>query len=180
MTALLFRGGQIASLVAAAAVALLAPEKPAVVMNIALSLLGQRELADGSWEGVDLLQDLSQRVQRAQLSLKLEHPAEVTLEAIDDNGSHVLYPGPGITHPLKAERTYAFPAPGSFYEIDGRARLRLTVRPLNADGTTTVLHARAGEAQMRRARLSDGARFLVEERPFRATGAGVLELAFGQ
>ncbi|MBX7115042.1 MAG: hypothetical protein K1X64_12000 [Myxococcaceae bacterium] len=92
----------------------------------------------------------------------------------------MLYPGPGITHPLKAERTYAFPAPGSFYEIDGRARLRLTVRPLNADGTTTVLHARAGEAQMRRARLSDGARFLVEERPFRATGAGVLELAFGQ
>ncbi|MBX7115315.1 MAG: hypothetical protein K1X64_13380 [Myxococcaceae bacterium] len=86
MTALLFRGGQIASLVAAAAVALLAPEKPAVVMNIALSLLGQRELADGSWEGVDLLQDLSQRVQRAQLSLKLEHPAEVTLGCLPDFG----------------------------------------------------------------------------------------------
>jgi|CXWL01.1.fsa_nt_gi hypothetical protein len=182
MSVTLLRLGQLVLMLIAGIVALWAPSKPELMPQhaaISLSLLGQRELPDGSWEGVDLLQDASQRVQRAQLSLRLLHPAEVTLEAVDEKGSHVLYPPVGSPTHLKAERTYAFPAPGSFYEVDGAARLRLTVRPVGTAGPSTPLVASSRKTSLRRARLSDGARFEVAEQPFQAQGAGVLELAIG-
>lgn len=182
MTVTLLRLAQLVLMLVAGIVSLWATSDPEPVAQdaaLSLSLLGQRELADGSWEGVDLLQDGSLRVQRAQLSLRLLHPAEVILEAVDEKGIHVLYPPVGSPTHLKAERTYAFPAPGSFYEVDGAARLRLSVRPVGAAGPPTPLVASSRKAQLRRARLSDGARFEVVEQPFAAHGAGLLELTIG-
>lgn len=182
MTVLVWRCVQLVSVMIAGVVSIWAPAKTAPVTPgtaVALSFLGQRERPDGSWEGVDLLRDNSARIQRAQLSLRLEHAAEVTLEAVDETGRHTLYPPPGSPARLKADRTYAFPAPGSFYEVDGTARLRLTVRPLGAMAPPAPLVASGGNAQPRRARLSDGARFEIDEQPFHAQGSGTIDLLIG-
>ena len=102
------------------------------------------------------------------------------LEAVDDDGTQRLYPGPLEHSPLLLTgRSYALPGPNSFFESSGRARLRLVVAP-EAFGDGPVAHATPALATTRQRFLSipltDGAPSRVVERRFEGAGPVAVEL----
>lgn len=147
-------------------------------LTFALSVLGENENRDGAWEGVDLLADPGQRAERFQFTVRPDRAARVTLDVLEEGGPRRLFPALGQDPVLTKGRLYALPGPSEFYELDGSARLRLTVTPASAgpEAPEPRLADPTGAATKARFPLSDGAKFDTSQRLFRARGAGMLEL----
>ena len=146
--------------------------------TFALSVLGENENRDGAWEGLDLLESPDHRAERIQFTVRPERAARVTLDVLEEGGPRRLFPALGQDPVLAKGRSYALPGPSEFYELDGAARLRLTVTPATASGQGLEprLADVAGAATRVRFPLSDGAKFETSQRLYRARGAGRLEL----
>jgi hypothetical protein len=147
-------------------------------LTFALSVLGENENRDGAWEGLDLLANPGQRAERFQLTVRPDRAARVTLDVLEEGGPRRIFPALNQDPVLAKGRSYALPGPSEFYELDGNARLRLTVTPASAatQAPEPRLADPAGAATQVRFPLSDGAKFDTSQRTFRARGAGVLEL----
>jgi len=162
------------SLCSFAAAALLAaarpaPQPPAPVLW--LSALGEVELADGSWQGVDLLTRSDRRIDRFQVTLQSEAPVRLRLEAVTAQGTEQLWPAHPGEALVEAGRAVALPGPRSFFELRGEAQLRVVV---GSQGQAPL--APQGGAHAVRYPLSDGASSQVVERSFDAQG-GALAIA---
>ncbi len=147
-------------------------------LGFSLAVLGESETPDGAWEGVDLLATPRKRAERVQLTLRPSQAARVTLDLVEDGEVRRIYPALGQSPLLAAGRSYALPAPSSFYEVDGDAHLRLTVAPagLGESRGHPALAAPTGSTRRVRYPLSDGAKFDVAQWQFETKGAGVVDL----
>src|SRR5579862_5643116 len=120
----------VAASAAAAFVAARAAEvahRPAAV-QFSLAAVGERERADGSWEGADLLRDPAAAVDRFQLTLTPDTDARALIEAQAPDGSwERLYLGT-----LAGHREYALPAPHAFFGVQGEVRVRVTLSRVHA------------------------------------------------
>ena len=153
------------------------PPPPEAELRFALTVLGEHERADGSWQGVDALADPSQGVERFQITVRPQAAAQLTIDAVGEDGIERLFPAPGQSGQLRADQGYALPSPHGFYELAGRARLRISVRPLGTADANLPPAAPLPEASMRPYPLTDGARFLASERGFTAPHGGKVELS---
>ena len=147
-------------------------------LTFSLAVLGETETPEGAWEGVDLLRFPDGRAERFQLTVRTSRAARVTLDALEEGGPRRVFPALGADPVFAKGRSYALPGPTQFYELDGAARLRLTVTPVDATAKPALADP-AGATQQVRYPLSDGAKFEVTQGLFRAAGAGVLELHLG-
>jgi len=151
------------------------PEEPA--LHFGLSVLGEREQPDGSWQGADVLANPSSGVNRFQLSVRPEEAAQLTIDAVGEDGIERLFPSPGQSGLMRAGQSYGLPSPKSFYELAGQVRLRITVRPPGTADANLPPAATLPESRMRPYPLSDGAHFLASERTFVAPHGGKVELS---
>jgi len=108
-----------------------APARAPGKVDLTLAVLGERELPDGSWEGVDLLAQPGARAQRFQLTVRPERDLRLVLEARAPDGTlQRIFPEPGKEGVLAQRKAYALPGPQAFYALEGEARLVLTASPL--------------------------------------------------
>ena len=166
--------------IAVAAIGHFAPERkppPEPALHFALSVLGERESHDGNWQGVDALIDPDSGLDRFQISVRPEVDSQLTIDVVGEDGIERLFPTPGQTGLMRAGQTYGLPSPHSFYELAGRARLRITVRPPGTADANLPPAAPLPESRIRPYPLSDGARFLASERSFIAPHGGKVELS---
>ena len=162
------------------AVAQLTPARPPPkppALHFSLSALGEHELDDGSWQGADLLREPDAQIDRFQLTIRPDQAAQLAVDVVDDAGTQRLYPPPGQDGRLRAETTYALPGPHGFYELVGRAHLRISLRPTGdaADGPLPPALPLA-EMSVQPFRLSDGSPFTSMERAFAAPRGASLDL----
>ncbi|MBI5544092.1 MAG: hypothetical protein HY901_09405 [Deltaproteobacteria bacterium] len=165
-----------------AATALARPAPPPLDKPVWISVLGELERPDGSWQGTDLLDIGGEtRIDRFQVTVRPESPVRLRLEAVTAEGVQVLYPAHSGSSPLEPGRAYSLPGPRAFFELRGEAQLRVVVSRAGsapmADGES-VLRA-TSESHSVRYPLSDGASARVHERAFRPEHGreGVLSLA---
>lgn len=177
MTLLPIRIFQLACATLAAAV-VSRPLPPADAVAFTLSVVGERELPDGSWEGVDLLTQ-REEIDRFQIVLTPSANVRAHLEAITDDGPERIHPSKLERAPLlDAWEAAAFPTPRTFFEVAGTAKLRVVVTPENQgdrEFSATIATA-TGDASSRVFRLTDGAPVRVSEKRFEGRGALAVEL----
>ncbi len=158
------------------------PPRPPEHVELALSLLGENELPDGSWQGVDLLATPQARAQRVQLNLRPARDLRVTLDARAPDGSlQRIFPEPGKSGVLARGQSYALPGPRAFFEIDGEAALVLSAEPARGSTLPPALASLPAGASLRAGAalpLSDGARFSLGEATLATTGPLRSELRF--
>jgi hypothetical protein len=145
--------------------------KPAAV-GFSLAAVGERERADGSWEGADLMGDATVAIDRFQLTLTPDDEVRLLVEAQSPDGSwERLYLGTLLAH-----RDYALPAPQTFFGVQGNARVRLTVSRLRKWEAPVAAHA--GEIQQGPPLpLSDHTPFHANNVRFTAARAAMVELS---
>lgn len=148
---------------------------------LAVTLLGERELPDGSWSGVDLLAQPYLPAERFQLTLRPERDLRLVVEAHAPDGTvQRLFPEPGKSGTLAHGKSYALPAPASFFALEGEVRLVLTASPMQpspAEATQVRLGVRAEGPALP---LSDGARIPASVAALSAQGPLRLELSLRQ
>jgi hypothetical protein len=166
---LLWAAGILGALVTARSMA-----RPPVAVGFAVSAVGERERADGSWDGIDLLRGGAAAVERFQLTLTPDTDVRALLEAQSPDGSwERLYLGT-----LAGHRDYALPAPHAFFGVQGDARVRLTLSRVHAP-PAEPRDAVAGEVEAGPPLpLSDGAPFRASRVRFSSDGAARLALHF--
>jgi hypothetical protein len=166
--------GNAASIVlwSAAAVAVFQLRQQPAAVDFSLAAIGERERADGSWEGADLLRDSTAKIDRFQLTLTPDDEVRLLVEAQSPAGSwERLYLGT-----LSAHRDYALPAPHTFFGVQGDARVRLTVSRLRKQ--TSATPALAGEIQQGPPLpLTDHTPFRVSRVRFSGEHASTVELS---
>src|SRR4051794_5052349 len=69
--------------------------------SFTLSVVGEREREDGSWEGLDLLQSPDAQVERAQLQLRVLQPSRLYVDVVDEGGPRRVYPQLGESNVLR-------------------------------------------------------------------------------
>ena len=152
------------------------PPVQRVPLGFSLTALGERERADGSWEGVDLLAAQDPAVDRFQLTVRPEGDATLTIDARTDQGWQRLFPAPGQTGALRAGISYALPSPSSFYGLEGKVMLRVTLRRAGEHGAADPEPASSDWKASRILPLSDGTRFPLFEHGFDPDRAAKVEL----
>lgn len=165
----------VAGVTALAALARPAPPAPGLLW---VSVLGENERADGSWEAADVFA-APERVERVQVSIRPEKAVRVRLEAVTGATTALLHPTRADEALLRPGRIFTFPSPSSFYEIRGEAKLRIVATPERDGGESEAPMSRTTLTRTTHARLSDGAPAAILEKAFAAppAGSGVLELA---
>jgi hypothetical protein len=169
------RAFQILCAALAAALGLAASAPPDDTLKFSVTLLGERERPDGSWEGVDLMRAPQERVDRVQITVTVAQRAQAYLEAVTPAGAERVFPALNDDPTLKPDRVYAFPAPHSFYDVVGRSRLRLTLVPDGASHGAARPADIAGALGEDHYRLSDGLLFPATEQLFLGKGRTTLE-----
>lgn len=142
-------------------------------VGFSLAAVGERERAEGSWEGADLLRDATVAIDRFQLTLNADDEVRLLVEAQSspDGSWERLYLGTLLAH-----RDYALPAPHTFFGVQGNARVRLTVSRLRKWEPPTPAHA--GEIQLGPPLpLSDHTPFHAGRVRFGASRAATVELS---
>jgi hypothetical protein len=147
-------------------------------MSFGLSVVGESESADGSWNGVDLLVEPGRPAERFQLNVRPTQAARMWIDEVSADGVHRLYPPLGEQGVLKADKVYALPAPHAFYERDGQVHLRVTLIPVDSSATSAPLGVAAGHGEARNPRLSDGSHFTVSEALYRGESGASVDLHF--
>jgi hypothetical protein len=148
-----------------------AARRPAAV-GFLLAAVGEREGADGSWEGVDLLREPRAPVDRFQLTLTPDTDVRALLEAQGADGAwERLYRGT-----LAAHRDYALPAPHVFFGVQGDARLRLTISRVRAPPSSPLPALSGATEAGPPLPLSDGAPFRSGRERFSSERAALVEL----
>lgn len=145
-------------------------------MEITVTVLGESERLDGSWEGVDLMANPDAAAQRFQVSLRVEKRARVSLDAVEGKDASRLFPQEKREAILEPGRWYAIPGPRTFYDLAGRVHLRLNVSPVDMAGAPFEPADAVGPASLVTFRLSDGAPYQLTRQDFAARGAARLEL----
>ena len=142
-----------------------------------LSVVGESEQANGSWQGVDLLLHPGAPAERFQILVRPTQGAQFTLDELTPDGPRRIYPAAGQSGLLRADRAYALPGPRQFYERSGPTHLRLAVGGAgSASGRGGPGPARSGRISQDVARLSDGSRMPVTEQSFTAGEGGWVDL----
>ncbi len=144
-----------------------------------MSLVGEREREDGSWEGVDLLTSPQASIERAQLQLRVQTPSRLYVDAVEEGQVRALFPQVGESNIVRPGALYAVPGPTAFYDVRGNPTLRVTLIPLSSEGeddNEAEPARRVGGLARVGMALTDGATFQVLEGAFRAQGAARLEL----
>ena len=150
------------------------PKPPELAFT--LSALGEAQLDDGSWQGVDLLGDRGAAVDRFQLTIRPDAPAQLAIDVVGDGSAQRLFPPAGQDGRLRAGTSYSLPGPHGFYELRGRTRLRISMRPTGVAEAVLPFATPLPEVRSAPFRLSDGAPFSATERAFAAKRGGELEL----
>ena len=145
-------------------------------MELTLSVLGETERRDGSWEGTDLLAHEDAPAQRFQLSLRVDRRARVSLDAVEGKDTSRLFPSEKREAILEPGRWYAIPGPRTFYELAGRVHLQLNVAPVDRADQPYQPADAVGPPSLVTFRLSDGAPYQLTRQDFTARGAARLEL----
>lgn len=145
-------------------------------MEMTVTVLGETERLDGSWEGADLLARPDATAQRFQISLRVERRARVSLDAVEGEDVSRLFPQEKREAILEPGRWYAIPGPRSFYDLQGRVHLRLNVSPADRAGLPFEPADAVGPPSTVTFRLSDGAPYQLTRQGFVARGAARLEL----
>ncbi len=144
-------------------------------MEFGLTVLGERERADGSWEGFDLLSERSSKVDRVQLTIRPARDARILVDALGPDGEQRLFPAFSASPLLEGSTAWALPAPSAFYEVSGQVRLRITLLP--PEGAPAPSEALSSERRQQVVYpLTDGLPFTVTERHYSAADAAVLEI----
>lgn len=145
-------------------------------MEITVTVLGETERPDGSWEGKDLLANTEATAQRFQISLRVEKRARVSLDAVEGKDISRLFPQEKREAILEPGRWYAIPGPKTFYDLAGRVHLRLNIAPLDRADSSFEPADAVGPASLVTFRLSDGSPYQLTRQDFAARGAARLEL----
>ncbi len=146
-------------------------------VEFSLSLLGERELPDGSWAGADLLAHPSLHAQRFQLTLRPERDLRLVLEArAPDGTAQRIFPELGKEGVLAHGQTYALPGPQAFYALEGNVQLVLTASPVRPSSLPATPMRPGALEQGPSLPLSDGARVAVQSSRLSALGPLQLEL----
>ena len=145
-------------------------------IEITVTVLGESERLDGSWEGTDLLARSDATAQRFQISLRVERRARVSLDAVEGKDISRLFPQEKREAILEPGRWYAIPGPRTFYEIAGRVHVRLNVAPVDMTGQSWEPADAVGPASLVTFRLSDGSPYQLTRQDFAARGAARLDL----
>ncbi|HEY8210666.1 MAG TPA: hypothetical protein VIG99_24450 [Myxococcaceae bacterium] len=145
-------------------------------MEITVTVMGETERLDGSWEGADLLANPDATAQRVQISLRVEKRARVSLDAVEGKDVSRLFPQEKREAILEPGRWYAIPGPRTFYDLAGRVHLRLNVAPLDRPDSPFEPADAVGPASLVTFRLSDGSPYQLTRQDFAARGAARLEL----
>jgi len=148
-------------------------------MEMTVSVLGETERPDGSWEGADLLARSDATAQRFQISLRVERRARVSLDAVEGKDTSRLFPQEKREVILEPGRWYAIPGPRTFYELAGRVRLHLNVAPADCTdraGQSPQPAGAVGPPSLVTFRLTDGAPHQLTRQSFAAGGAARLVL----
>ncbi|HVE85669.1 MAG TPA: hypothetical protein VND93_22600 [Myxococcales bacterium] len=145
-------------------------------MEMTVSVLGETERLDGSWEGADLLARGDATAQRFQISVRVEQRARVSLDAVEGGDVSRLFPQEKREAILEPGRWYAIPGPRTFYELAGRAHLRLNVTPADRTGLAPEPADAVGPPSLVTFRLSDGSPYQLTRQSFVARGAARLQL----
>ncbi len=167
----LLRVFQLCCAIAAALLAFFGPAPSRAVasqryQSFTLSVVGERERGDGSWEGVDLLSSPDQSVERAQLQLRVLRPSRVYVDVLEEGGPRRLYPGVHEPNVLRPGALYTLPGPTAFYEVRGQPTLRVTLQPLDDAAAPPEPAVRVGGSATVTGVLTDGAEVEVTEVPF--------------
>src|SRR5687768_1083355 len=64
-------------------------------LAFSVALLGENERPDGSWQGVDLLEEPGFPAQRFQLSVRVQQRARLSLDVVEGDEVGRLYPDEG-------------------------------------------------------------------------------------
>jgi hypothetical protein len=148
-----------------------AARRPSAV-SFSLAAVGERERADGSWEGVDLLRQSQGAVERFQLTLTPDTDARALLEAQAPDGAwERLYLGT-----LAGHRDYALPAPHAFFGVQGEVRLRLTISRVHAPAARPLPALMGATEAGPPLPLSDGAPFRAGRARLSSERAATVEL----
>lgn len=155
--------------------ALLGPVAPAPAapepLWFSVSVVGENEREDGSWSGVDLLRTPDAAVDRFQLTLSAPTDATAEVWSVGRTGEVRLHES---LVQLRRGRSYAFPSPTAFYELEGDAPLRIKVCRSGAQATRdAAFQSVVGHAVYP---LSDGAPAQVEEHLYAAEDCGEIRL----
>jgi hypothetical protein len=150
------------------------PRPASPELSFALSVLGETEGADGSWNGVDLIVQPDRPAERFQINVRPTQAARMWIDELSPQGEQRLYPALGEQGVLQPGKVYALPGPHTFYERDGEVHLKLTLVPLDSTAVSAPPAVPAGRGEARNRRLSDGTHFSVSEALYRGqTGASV-------
>jgi len=145
-------------------------------MEMTVTVLGETERLDGSWEGADLLARSDATAQRFQISLRVERRARVSLDAVEGKDISRLFPQEKREAILEPGRWYAIPGPRTFYELAGRVRLHLNVAPADRADQSFQSADAVGPPSLVTFRLTDGAPYQLTRQSFVAGGAARLVL----
>jgi hypothetical protein len=147
------------------------PHGPGKV-DLKVSLLGERERPDGSWEGSDLLAAHGAHPSRFQLTVQPERDVRVALFArLPDGTRQQLFPAPGKSGVLGHGQSYALPGPHAFFELEGSVALELYGAPMHGDATKDRSVPRQAQREDQASLpLSDGARVDVRQVQLTADG----------
>lgn len=145
-------------------------------MEMTVTVLGETERLDGSWEGADLLARGDASAQRFQISLRVERRSRVSLDAVEGKDTSRLFPSEKREAILEPGRWYAIPGPRTFYELAGRVRLHLNVAPTDRTDQSFQPADAVGPPSLVTFRLTDGSPYQLTRQDFVAKGAVRLEL----
>ena len=161
-------------MVAAARAPLREPGK----VDLKLSLLGERERPDGSWEGSDLLAHPDARPSRFALTVHSERDVTLAINAkLPDGTQQQIFPEPGRLDVLGHGQTYALPGPNAFYALEGSVEIEVRASPMHAAGLATPTAVRVEKLLPGPLlSLSDGARVPVQAVRLFASGPLRLDL----
>jgi hypothetical protein len=162
-------------MVAAARAPLREPGK----VDLKVSVLGERERPDGSWEGSDLFARPDARPSRFQLTVHSERDVTLSIDAkLPDGTREQIFPEPGRLGVLGHGQTYALPGPNAFYALEGSVELEVRATPMHAAGLATPTVVRVEKLEPGPLlNLSDGARVPVQQARLFSSGPLRLDLA---
>jgi hypothetical protein len=135
-------------------------------MEMTVTVLGETERLDGSWEGADLLARSDATAQRFQISLRVERRARVSLDVVEGKDVSRLFPQEKREAVLEPGRWYAIPGPRTFYELQGRVRLHLNVAPADRADQSFQPADAVGPPSLVTFRLTDGAPYQLTRQGF--------------
>jgi len=146
-------------------------------IEFSLAVLGERELPDGSWRGVDVLAEPHAPIDRLQLQVRSGSTATLQVDVLEAVGEHRVYPVDAEQAALSRRVTTVLPSATAFYRVTGPSTLRVRVRRAGEVGLQPAQPT--GRQASTEGVLSDGAPFATTQRVYRASGGGELQLQVG-